>query len=61
MFVPMVMVLVRACHGRRDHERGGQVAVVHEVVLREPGPREAEPLTLLDLLQALAVEGRVVS
>src|SRR5919112_1971190 len=45
---------------RRDYQRRRQISVVHEVVLGEPDTREAEPLPLLDLLQALRVEPRVV-
>src|SRR3712207_5720049 len=47
-------------YGCRDHERRRQIPVVYEVMLGEPDPRKAEPLTLLDLLQALGVEPGVV-
>src|ERR687898_3234792 len=52
---------LRACrYGGRHDQRARQVSVVHEVVLREPDAPEPEPLGLLDLLEALRVEPRVV-
>src|ERR687890_2503843 len=48
-------------YGCRNHERDRQVAVVHEVVLREPDARVPQPFGLLDLLEALRVEPRVVA
>src|SRR5919112_2808626 len=53
---------LRACrYGRRNYERTRQVAVVHEVVLREPDARVPQPFGLLDLLEALRIEPRVVA
>src|SRR5215211_7592677 len=47
-------------YGCRNHERARQVAVVHEVVLRQPDARVPQPFGLLDLLEALRIEPRVV-
>jgi hypothetical protein len=43
-------------HRPRDHERRGRVAVVAEVMLRQPDRVEAEPLGLDDLVEDLGVE-----
>ncbi len=43
------------CDGRRNNQRARQVAVINEVVLREPDARVPEPLGLLNLLEALCV------
>jgi hypothetical protein len=42
------------------HERRGQVSIIYEMVLGDPGPRKTQPLSLFDLLQTLGIEPRVV-